>query len=145
MLHKPLDALSITALMTASNWPKNIRQAVNAGFAAMCPFGRDLVHARLQNTTLEQQQVIGAALAFSSGVFVCIALGDLLPDPELQFSHARSAQTVVGSDRRRDARLFDRLHRAGARPSARPACATGQLNEQAAISFGRPRPVAGSH
>ncbi len=83
MLHKPLDALSITALMTASNWPKNIRQAVNAGFAAMCPFGAILFTLGLQNTTLEQQQVIGAALAFSSGVFVCIALGDLLP--ELQF------------------------------------------------------------
>lgn len=83
MLHKPLDALSITALMTASHWPANVRQAINVGFALMCPFGAILFTFGLQHTTLEQQQVIGAALAFSSGVFVCIALGDLLP--ELQF------------------------------------------------------------
>lgn len=83
MLHKPLDALSITALMSASHWPANVRQAVNVGFALMCPLGAILFSFGLQQTTLEQQQVVGAALAFSSGVFVCIALGDLLP--ELQF------------------------------------------------------------
>lgn len=83
MLHKPLDALSITALMRASNWPANFRQAINAGFALMCPLGAILFSFGLRQITAEQQLVIGSALAFSSGMFICIALGDLLP--ELQF------------------------------------------------------------
>jgi len=83
MLHKPLDALSITALMSASNWPMNVRQAVNAGFALMCPIGAMVFSFGLQQFGGDRPMVIGAALAFSAGVFICISLGDLLP--ELQF------------------------------------------------------------
>lgn len=94
MLHKPLDALSITALMSASRWPVNVRQAVNAGFALMCPLGAIIFGLGLQQASSEQQLVIGAALAFSSGVFICIALGDLLP--ELQFhTHDRVKLSIA--------------------------------------------------
>lgn len=94
MLHKPLDALSITALMSASHWPVNIRQAVNAGFALMCPLGAILFTAGLQHFTSDQQLVIGSALGFSAGVFICIALGDLLP--ELQFhTHDRVKLSIA--------------------------------------------------
>ena len=39
-LHKPLDALSITALMTAGGWSPRARWLVNVGFSLVCP----LVH-----------------------------------------------------------------------------------------------------
>jgi zinc and cadmium transporter len=94
VLHKPLDAMSITALMSAQHWPPKVRQAVNAGFALMCPLGAGVFWFGMSHFTAEQQQVVGAALAFSSGIFVCIALGDLLP--ELQFhTHDRLKLSVA--------------------------------------------------
>lgn len=76
-LHKPLDALSITSLMAAGGWSSRVRQVVNVGFAMMCPLGAGLFAIGVG----EQQDVaIGCALAFSAGVFLCISLGDLLPE-----------------------------------------------------------------
>ena len=39
VLHKPLDALSITTLMQSRGSTRRAQQAVNAGFAMMCPAG----------------------------------------------------------------------------------------------------------
>jgi len=68
-LHKPLDAMSITALIA---------------FAAMCPIGVILffIAYRMQLVS-SHNLLVGAALAFSAGVFLCISLSDLLP--EIQF------------------------------------------------------------
>jgi zinc and cadmium transporter len=88
VLHKPLDSLSITSLMRAggaSNWA---RMLVNTGYALLCPAGAILFQLGMRSLTSQQSLVVGAALAFSAGVFVCIALSDLLP--EVQFhSHDR--------------------------------------------------------
>ncbi len=43
MLHKPLDAMSITSLMKASGWSSAATTAVNIGFSLMCPLGALLV------------------------------------------------------------------------------------------------------
>ena len=64
-----------------------------------------------------RHHIIGAALAFSAGAFICIALSDLLP--EVQFhSHDRAKLTVafllgialayaIGSIEPQDAHLAD--------------------------------------
>ena len=88
ILHKPLDAVSITSLMTADGWPVRWRHAVNAGFALMCPLGAMLFFFGAERFSGHQAVVVGCALAFSAGVFVCISLSDLLPELELH-SHDR--------------------------------------------------------
>lgn len=83
-LHKPLDAMSITTLMASSGWSRGWRMTVNAIFAAMCPVGVVLFFG-VQQLMTDHNPLVGAALAFSAGVFLCISLGDLLP--EIQFHH----------------------------------------------------------
>jgi zinc and cadmium transporter len=83
-LHKPLDAMSITTLMASSGWSRGWRMTANAVFAAMCPVGVILFFA-VQQLVTDHNPLVGAALAFSAGVFLCISLGDLLP--EIQFHH----------------------------------------------------------
>lgn len=94
LLHKPLDAVSITSLMTAEGWNAGLRHAVNAGFALMCPLGALLFYFGVVGFSAHQDVVVGCALAFSAGVFVCIALGDLLPELELH-SHDRIKLSVA--------------------------------------------------
>ncbi len=87
-LHKPLDSLSITSLMSAAGWSKAARHAVNFAYAMLVPLGIVLFHLGLRSMSAQQNLFVGTALAFSAGVFVCIALSDLLP--EVQFhSHDR--------------------------------------------------------
>ena len=83
-LHKPLDAMSITTLMASSGWSRRWRMMANAVFAAMCPLGV-LLFFGLEQLVADHNPLLGAALAFSAGVFLCISLGDLLP--EIQFHH----------------------------------------------------------
>jgi zinc and cadmium transporter len=94
LLHKPLDALSVTSLMAASGWPVGTRNLVNAGFAMTCPVGAMLVVLGIDLVEGDRAIVVGCALGFSAGVFLCIALGDLLP--ELQFhDHDRVKLSVA--------------------------------------------------
>lgn len=83
-LHKPLDAMSITTLMASAGWSRGWRFAANAAFAMMCPVGV-LLFLGIDRVLLSNVSLVGAALAFSAGVFLCISLGDLLP--EIQFHH----------------------------------------------------------
>lgn len=76
LLHKPLDALAVGALMVGS--PARTRRIVNVAFALVCPIG-----AALFVLGARSDPIVGAALALSAGAFLCISLGDLLP--ELQF------------------------------------------------------------
>lgn len=97
-LHKPLDALAITSLMHAGGWTPRNQAVVNCGYALMCPLGALLFWFGVSHATAGQSAAIGYALAFSAGFFLCIALGDLLP--EVQFhSHDRlklSAALLIG-------------------------------------------------
>ncbi len=99
VLHKPLDALSITSLMAVGGWSNHARNLVNVGFSLMVPLGAILFMLSVGSLVGSQQHVVvGSALAFSAGVFMCISLTDLLP--ELQFhSHDRiklSASLLLG-------------------------------------------------
>jgi zinc and cadmium transporter len=83
--HKPLDAFPITTLMTRSGWSTKSRGVVNVLFALTCPLGVLLFCLGYERLGEESPTVLAAALAFSAGVFLCISLGDLLP--EVHFHH----------------------------------------------------------
>jgi zinc and cadmium transporter len=88
VMHKPLDALSITSLMAARGWPMSRQFFVNLIFATMCPLGALLFALSIDQFVGWREWILGLALAVSAGVFLCISLGDLLP--ELHFhSHDR--------------------------------------------------------
>jgi zinc and cadmium transporter len=93
LLHKPLDALSITSLMRAGGWGGGARLAANLGFALLCPLGAVLFVWGVGFLD-DQAFVVGCALAFSAGVFLCISLGDLLPEVHFH-SHDRVKLTLV--------------------------------------------------
>jgi zinc and cadmium transporter len=98
LLHKPLDALSITTLMRARQWSHRSQQIVNAGFAMMCPLGAWGFASWVGHAGSAEHQIVGIALAISAGIFLCISLSDLLP--EVQFHrHDRlklSAALILG-------------------------------------------------
>ena len=79
LLHKPLDALSITTVMVAGGSTRRFAQLVNAGFALACPLGALGFYLGVQQAG-DSAHVVGVALAFSAGVFLCISLGDILPE-----------------------------------------------------------------
>ena len=79
-LHKPLDALSIVSTMRANGVRRAARRAANWGFALLFPiavFGTYWGAAQIGSS---EMTVIGCALAFATGAFLCIALSDLLPE-----------------------------------------------------------------
>ncbi len=82
-LHKPLDALSITTLMAASGWSPRAQNVVNACFALMCPVGALCFTLGIDASSPHIPTILGMALGFSAGSFLCISLSDLLP--EVQF------------------------------------------------------------
>lgn len=94
LLHKPLDSLSITSLMAAGGWSKRAALAANIAFALMCPLGAVGFVMGLSQLSAQQHVIVGCALAFAAGVFLCISLADLLP--ELTFhAHDRLPLTAT--------------------------------------------------
>ncbi len=94
LLHKPLDALTISTLMTDAGASKTSRRLVLFVFALICPVSATLVLWGLDFVSTGSGIYIGAALAFSAGVFLCISLSDLLPEVHFH-SHDRLKMTVV--------------------------------------------------
>ncbi len=93
VLHKPLDAMSITSLMRISHFSQRKIMLVNAVFATMCPLGALLFFWGIDLVSAQQTLLVGAALAFSAGVFLCISLSDLLP--EVQFHSHDSVKLTI--------------------------------------------------
>ncbi len=79
-LHKPLDALSITSLMAAGGWSKRSAWIANVVFSLMCPLGAIAFALGVSRWVDAQSLIVGCALAFAAGVFLCISLADLLPE-----------------------------------------------------------------
>ncbi|HEV3261932.1 MAG TPA: ZIP family metal transporter [Gemmataceae bacterium] len=84
VLHKPADALAISTVLSRKGVSRRKLLLVQYCFAAMIPVGaaafvlaQEVIEDRLKD------QLTGAALAFSAGTFLFIALSDLLP--EVQF------------------------------------------------------------
>jgi zinc and cadmium transporter len=98
VLHKPLDALSITSLMKTAGLPNNQIFLANFCFALACPLGVFLFWIGAFQWFPDTNMVIGLTLAFSAGFFLCIALADLLPEVHFH-SHDRgklSAALITG-------------------------------------------------
>jgi zinc and cadmium transporter len=97
-LHKPLDSMMITSMMIARKSSRRAILFANILFALTCPLGLLMLWFGLAESSIAQAWVLGIALSFSAGVFLCISLGDLLP--ELHFhQHDRfklSAALVLG-------------------------------------------------
>lgn len=97
LLHKPLDALSITSVMASGGISAKKRNVINVIVAVMCPLGAFMVAALTVNTPFGAR-ALGVLLGLSAGAFLCISLSDLLP--EVQFhTHDRgwlSAALLLG-------------------------------------------------
>ena len=94
LLHKPLDALTISSLMSDSGASKTKRRLVMFGFAIICPLSAFAALWGINFISSGHGLYVGAALAFSAGVFLCISLSDLLPEVHFH-SHDRLKMTVV--------------------------------------------------
>lgn len=100
VVHKPADALTIVSLMLRAGAPRWLAHLVNLAFALMIPAGVlvFVLGAGRLGPGPSTASATAAALAFSAGTFLCIALSDLLP--ELQFhAHDRvklSAALLAG-------------------------------------------------
>jgi zinc and cadmium transporter len=94
LLHKPLDAMSITTVMAAGGWSERARATNNLLFAMMCPLGALLFYFGVDLVGGSRDYLVAAALAFSAGAFICIALSDLLPEVHFH-SHDRTKLTLA--------------------------------------------------
>lgn len=94
LLHKPLDAMSITTIMESGGWDRSARATTNLLFAFMCPLGALLFYFGVDFIAESRNLVVAAALAFSAGAFICIALSDLLPEVHFH-SHDRTKLTLA--------------------------------------------------
>jgi zinc and cadmium transporter len=83
-IHKPADALAISTVLSRKGVERWKLILVQVGFVAMVPVGAAAFC--LTKGAIEEDlrgELTGAALAFSAGTFLFIALSDLLP--EVQF------------------------------------------------------------
>jgi len=98
ILHKPFDAMAVSTLMAAGGKSHFSRHVLNGLFALASPIGAVLFYFGANHLVGGNVPVLGYALAFCAGSFLCIASSDLLP--ELQFhSHDRfklSAALLAG-------------------------------------------------
>lgn len=94
LLHKPLDAMSITTIMEAGGWSRRSRALANVGFALLCPLGALLFYFGVDLLGDARHYAVAVALAFSAGAFICIALSDLLPEVHFH-SHDRGKLTLA--------------------------------------------------
>lgn len=94
VLHKPLDAMAITTVMDAGKWSDATIGWVNFAFSLMCPLGAALFYFGVDFMGSYQSAIIGGALAFSGGVFLCISLADILPEVSFH-SHDRFSLTAA--------------------------------------------------
>lgn len=82
--HKPADALAISTVLVRKGVSTRKLMLVQFGFASMVPLGAAAFYLLQSRVDVAlQKQVTGAALGFSAGTFLFIALSDLLP--EVQF------------------------------------------------------------
>ncbi|MBI2825712.1 MAG: ZIP family metal transporter [Planctomycetia bacterium] len=97
-LHKPFDSLTLSTLMTVTGEPLRTQHVVNLLYALAVPVGVLLFLAGVGQAGVAEGQIVGPALAFAAGTFLCISTSDLLP--ELQFhAHDRlklSAALLLG-------------------------------------------------
>ncbi len=90
ILHKPFDALTLTALMRVANESRPKLVLVNVLYATTVPCGVVLM---IYGGNVSPE-ITSGVIAFSAGMFLCISLSDLLP--ELHFhGHDRISLTAA--------------------------------------------------
>ena len=77
-LHKPFDSLSIGTLMAAGGWSPRARHIVNVAYAAVLPIGVLFFMLGIDHGAHNYEAMLGRALGFAGGAFLCIATSDLL-------------------------------------------------------------------
>jgi zinc and cadmium transporter len=87
VLHKPLDSLAFTTLMSSNGVPSSTRWLFNLLYAALCPIGAGLFLLGVTAIVSDTHTFVGYSLALSAGVFICVALADLLPEMEFHTHH----------------------------------------------------------
>ena len=92
--------IAVSALLWGSwQWGRRpFLLTVSLVFSLMCPLGAILFAIGVNNFFEYRDVVLGVALAFSAGIFLCISLGDLLPEVHFH-SHDRlklSAMLLLG-------------------------------------------------
>lgn len=96
-LHKPMDSLSISSLMTIAGASQRRKSLVNLSYALLCPLGAALFHLGVMGLGADAgsgEWMVPGTLAFAAGMFLTISLSDLLP--EMQFhAHNRVQLTVT--------------------------------------------------
>ena len=80
ILHKPFDAMAVTTLMHAGRASCASRRWVNLAFALITPLGVALFALGFGGLTEANEVLVGCALAFCAGTFLCISCSDLLPE-----------------------------------------------------------------
>ncbi|HKI70033.1 MAG TPA: ZIP family metal transporter, partial [Verrucomicrobiae bacterium] len=80
ILHKPFDAMAISTLMAAADTPRSARYWVVTLFALVTPLGIVSFFLGMSHFTEASPLLLGSALAFSAGTFLCISCSDLLPE-----------------------------------------------------------------
>ncbi len=95
VLHKPLDAMTIAVLMGKGKYSPTAQALVNGLFALGIPAGVLLYLLGFSPVGEAGPSAgVAAGVAFSAGVFLCVAMSDLLP--ELQFhDHDRIALSAA--------------------------------------------------
>lgn len=78
-LHKPLDAFAITSVMNKQNWSTSAQNAANFAFSLACPIGAIAFYFGA-TALADGSALVGWGLAISAGLFIGIALADLLPE-----------------------------------------------------------------
>lgn len=92
-LHKPLDAFAVTSTIRGSGGTDQECFLVNLLFSLISPLGVFLFWVGATQAGMPTW-IIGLGLAVSAGVFICIALSDLLPEVHFH-SHDRIALTTT--------------------------------------------------
>jgi zinc and cadmium transporter len=95
VLHKPLDALSITSIMLVGGWSPRVRHIVNLVFSLMCPLGALAFYFGVQSLGDGASLAVGCALGFAAGAFLCISLADLLPEVQFHRHDLLSLSTAL--------------------------------------------------
>ncbi len=79
VLHKPLDAFAITSVMGKQNWSNMAQHVANFAFSLACPAGALAFYFGV-TAFVDDSALLGWGLVVSAGLFIGIALADLLPE-----------------------------------------------------------------
>ena len=94
LVHTPLDAMTISPLISDEPTSPRAKRLVTAGLALLCPLGVVLFFLVIKRFALDRFPIVGCTLSFTAGVFFCIALSDLLPELEFH-SHDRTKLSLA--------------------------------------------------